>query len=567
MSDDMKDWDEMMQEPKDKASWINPMDMGLFDSKSQKNCEDLEAKISVCDKELESCQSKLEEISKSNGCLNKSSESSTSKPEVEEKTIVSDIFFKRHVRQLINKLPLDAHQNSHLKLEVFLSSEEIATLFKFVSPESSIPAVDVDNILSSSSFIRSVGYYETSPLIDEIKEQLISLKDPLLVVLMSISLVYVIILVFRRLPPFKVFLLVLTVSLVWHWVYLYKEAWAKKHSKMQQNMEIPAECRPGEMTWYQTAMSSVRGWTSSVDKCEEYHKAIHVNPFYEVNPLSALVDLVIKLLLHPLTKLGDAVGKMFTGLLEVVPALYKIPVLILFFVIILFVMILLFGYRIRLPFFLGEIGPAAVSDSSSNIQALEHKIKELQAALCHVQPQPTPLLLDSRPNVQVIHGIEEIKPLGYDIQAKSHDDHEDILKQQVLVNSIKKQELGPSKGRVLSQPDIFKPTKLVHVDDKVEVDGSIDTSNDNDEENELINPSMTRSNSFPLSPSKNLCVKVTDSPRTTKFDWIEVDKSSQENLDDKVAEIGSTIDTSRNTGVDSDFLNKVVEIFDKTDEN
>jgi len=137
MSDDMKDWDEMMQEPKDKASWINPMDMGLFDSKSQKNCEDLEAKISVCDKELESCQSELEEISKSNGCLNKSLESSTSKPEVEEKTIVSDIFFKRHVRQLINKMQLDDHQNSHLKLEVFLSSEEIATLFKFVSQNSS----------------------------------------------------------------------------------------------------------------------------------------------------------------------------------------------------------------------------------------------------------------------------------------------------------------------------------------------------------------------------------------------------------------------------------------------
>ena len=158
---------------------------------------------------------------------------------------------------------------------------------------------------------------------------------------MSISLVYLIILVFRRFPPFKVFLLVLTVSLIWHWFHLYKEAVAKKESKMLQNLEIPAECRPGEMTWYQTAMASVRGLTSSVDKCEEYHKAIHVNPLTEVNPLSALVDLVIKLLLHPITKLGDAVGKMFTGLLEVVPALYKIPVLILFFVIILFVMILM----------------------------------------------------------------------------------------------------------------------------------------------------------------------------------------------------------------------------------
>jgi len=568
MSDDMGDWEEMMKEPQDKARWINPMDMGLFDSKAQKNCDDLEEKLSVCEKHLETCQSKLEEMSQSNGCLNKSIESSTLKAPVEEKIVNSDIFFKRHVRQLINKLYLDAHQDSHLKLEVFLSSDEIATLLKFVNQESSIPAVDVDNILSSSSFIRSVDYYETSPLIDEIKEQLISLKDPLLVVLMSISLVYLIILVFRRFPPFKVFLLVLTVSLIWHWFHLYKEAVAKKESKMLQNLEIPAECRPGEMTWYQTAMASVRGLTSSVDKCEEYHKAIHVNPLTEVNPLSALVDLVIKLLLHPITKLGDAVGKMFTGLLEVVPALYKIPVLILFFVIILFVMILLFGYRIRLPFFLGEIGPAAVSEPSSNIQALEHKIKELQTALSHVQPQPPPLLLDSRPNVQVLHGIEEIKPLGYDIQVKSHDEHTPIMRQQLRTDSIKNQEIVPVKGRVMSQPDIFKTTGVVNVDDKVEVDGSIGIFKDSDDVNEvvdeLINTSITRSNSFPQSPSKNLCVKVTDSPRTTKFDWIEVEKNNLNELEEKIVETGPANDAARNTGGESDFLNKVVEIFDKT---
>ena len=339
---------------------------------------------------------------------------------------------------------------------------------------------------------------------------------------------------------------------------------AKKESKMLQNLEIPAECRPGEMTWYQTAMASVRGLTSSVDKCEEYHKAIHVNPLTEVNPLSALVDLVIKLLLHPITKLGDAVGKMFTGLLEVVPALYKIPVLILFFVIILFVMILLFGYRIRLPFFLGEIGPAAVSEPSSNIQALEHKIKELQTALSHVQPQPPPLLLDSRPNVQVLHGIEEIKPLGYDIQVKSHDEHTPIMRQQLRTDSIKKQE----RGRVMSQPDIFKTTGVVNVDDKVEVDGSIGNFKDSDDVNEvvdeLINTSITRSNSFPQSPSKNLCVKVTDSPRTTKFDWIEVEKNSLNELEEKIVETGPANDAARNTGGESDFLNKVVEIFDKT---
>ena len=99
-----------------------------------------------------------------------------------------------------------------------------------------------------------------------------NLRDPLLVVVMSISLVYITLLVFKRLPPFKVFLLVLTVSLIWHWVHLYKEAWASKHAKLVRGEEVPPECRPREMTWLQTISSSVSGMFNSVDKCEEYHK-------------------------------------------------------------------------------------------------------------------------------------------------------------------------------------------------------------------------------------------------------------------------------------------------------
>ena len=153
----------------------------------------------------------------------------------------------------------------------------------------------------------------------------------------------------------------------------------------------------------------------------------------------------------------------------------------------------------------------------------------------------------------------------YDIQVKSHDEHAPIMRQQLRTDSIKKQE----RGRVMSQPDIFKTTGVVNVDDKVEVDGSIGIFKDSDDVNEvvdeLINTSITRSNSFPQSPSKNLCVKVTDSPRTTKFDWIEVEKNNLNELEEKIVVTGPANDVAaRNTGGESDFLNKVVEIFDKT---
>ena len=73
----------------------------------------------------------------------------------------------------------------------------------------------------------------------------------------------------------------------------------------------------------QTLQSGARGLYSSVDRCQEYHKvplacscsssarapnhplllqAIMVDPVYEVNPLTALVDLSTKLLLHPLSR-------------------------------------------------------------------------------------------------------------------------------------------------------------------------------------------------------------------------------------------------------------------------
>ena len=134
---------------------------------------------------------------------------------------------------------------------------------------------------------------------------------------MSIALVYLSLIVFRRLPPVKVFVLLLCVSLVWHSVLLYKDALAAQQVKLMK--DVPAECRPGEMSFLQSVTSYVSQGFSNVDKCAEYHKvkckprsfvaylftlvqALLVDPIYEINPLTALVDLITKIILHPLTK-------------------------------------------------------------------------------------------------------------------------------------------------------------------------------------------------------------------------------------------------------------------------
>ena len=56
------------------------------------------------------------------------------------------------------------------------------------------------------------------------------------------------------------------------------------------------------MTWLQSLQFTARSALTREDRCGRYHEAIMVDPLYEVNPLTALVDLTSNLLLVPLSK-------------------------------------------------------------------------------------------------------------------------------------------------------------------------------------------------------------------------------------------------------------------------
>jgi len=78
---------------------------------------------------------------------------------------------------------------------------------------------------------------------------------------------------------------------------------------------------------------------------------------------------------------------MIGNLLEQVPTFWKIPVLASFVAVLLFCLLMLAGYRIKLPYFLGEIGPAPKSFES--MEYIEKRIqqniqREVTAALTHV---------------------------------------------------------------------------------------------------------------------------------------------------------------------------------------
>ena len=277
MGDDAEEWERLMGEPMDKSRWIDPWDMGLASDQEPRTCPDLETRVGTCERELTACKETLE-----------SSRAGCNKSAAEERLRSDpDVFLRRFVNHLVYKLGLEVGQESHLKLGAYLSPGQTQTLLNFAKFQSPTPAVDVDTILSS--LIRNVESYETSPFVDNLKvrqnehtafirlflqEQLASLKDPVLVLLASIALVYLSMIVFRRLPPFKVFMLLLCVSLVWHSVLLYKDALASQQVKLMK--DVPAECKPGEMSFLQSVSSYVSQGFSNVDKCAEYHKVMKI---------------------------------------------------------------------------------------------------------------------------------------------------------------------------------------------------------------------------------------------------------------------------------------------------
>ncbi|XP_043985432.1 chloride channel CLIC-like protein 1 [Gambusia affinis] len=105
------------------------------------------------------------------------------------------------------------------------------------------------------------------------------------------------------------------VSILWNWLYLYKEAYAKHQSKLMK-VEKYKE-------WYRTS------WTFQSDPCEEYLKIILIDPFIEVPAIKAFVYTLTTFIIEPLRALGEGMGGFFQALFKDLPFILWIPVLII----------------------------------------------------------------------------------------------------------------------------------------------------------------------------------------------------------------------------------------------
>ena len=240
---------------------------------------------------------------------------------------------------------------------------------------------------------------------------------------------------------------------------------------------------------------------------------------------------------------------MFSNLIEEVPLFWKPFVFGFFCLLILVVLLLIAGYRLKLPFWI-EIGPAPVGNTvtATNTLALEQEIKDLRNMLGS---------LALNPGTEITSSVEEIKPLDYDCQTASQSAQVPSLPPPQPLTPSKRRNrdiiLTPVKGRVFSQPDLFrKPSALHQVEDQEDI---VDLS-----------MPLKRSDSFPKSPRKNLEVRSCEDAKNTKFEWVTTDEATEKVVEaDNPDPSPTSPPTVPNSDVQTDYLTKVQEIFDSTE--
>ncbi|KAE8574514.1 hypothetical protein XENTR_v10003467 [Xenopus tropicalis] len=128
---------------------------------------------------------------------------------------------------------------------------------------------------------------------------------------------------------FALFLvLCLFLSVPWEWVRLYQMEVAKKTSVLSEGNR--RQCDRQDLSLWETIkvlLSWNFSWASN--SCEDYYKAIIVDPFWEVTPLMAIGSAVTRTIVHPMELLSHVLGRSLRNVMKEVPSQWQLPVFLL----------------------------------------------------------------------------------------------------------------------------------------------------------------------------------------------------------------------------------------------
>ena len=80
-----------------------------------------------------------------------------------------------------------------------------------------------------------------------------------------------------------------------------------------KHADMPASCKPSDVTWSSYFQSLIM---TVPDPCEEYHRTFLTDPTHEVNPFTALVDMLAVAVFQPLGFIGESLGTFFNNILS-----------------------------------------------------------------------------------------------------------------------------------------------------------------------------------------------------------------------------------------------------------
>ena len=386
-----------------------------------------------CNTKLRECRERLRKLQNSTNTQSSSSESTGERLEIAATSTLSDaLYLHRHVSFLVRRLSLAEHatlstaNDARFSAELLLSPSDIRTLVDFSSDaehygeeKRRTKMAEIDDILSRY-LDNVVPYRSHAAEVHDLRDYsstlyryLPSAVDLTCALLVSLTLA-AFYLAWNGVPLSKVVvttaIVLMTISSAWHWVHLYKKAVSKHHAAIMENQKPPKECFPEKMSLSDLFFNAViHASYSANDKCNKYHEALMVDPFWEVSPTMAVVETFTAFVLLPLEHLGRNLGKFFSSLVAELPIMsqfYVIPIVLIGF---LLIVIMVFRYKINLPFWLGSIEPHHMLKSPKRSVSVEEELRLLKEAYC-LQQDKIKLLETVRSELVAIEGqrVQEI---------------------------------------------------------------------------------------------------------------------------------------------------------------
>lgn len=205
---------------------------------------------------------------------------------------------------------------SNVKLEILLSPEDVASLEE-LAQQTETQSAQLEQQLSAMLASSTVTPFDlpagsaVDTLLGRLAQRWAALVGPAQPAwaIPGLAALAVLAVVGLRGAPWKAWvgaslLYFFLLSFVWHWVYSLQLETARRDAFVSRNIVPPEECSPGYSPGWLRRLTS-----DDQVVCDRYYEKLQVDPVWQVNPLIVASDVLSRAFFHPLTFLGDYVGR------------------------------------------------------------------------------------------------------------------------------------------------------------------------------------------------------------------------------------------------------------------